>query len=501
MRVLVRADASAAIGSGHVARCLTLARVLRDMGAEVLFACRELPGNAFARLAQEGFAALVLPPLYCGENPALGIEALLPWQADIAALEACLAGDRGFDWIVVDHYGLDHHWQTAARRWGWQIAAIDDLNNRQHAVDILFDQNFTAGDRDFSRRALQPCRQLLGPRYALIRDDFQRAPVPIRSQAQRVLVNFGGLDGAGETWKAMCALADFDDLQVDFVAGTANPKLAQLQAMAADRPLWRVQTFVEDFAALMAQADLFIGAGGGTSWERAALGLPTLCIAVAENQQANAERLAAAGMHIYLGTSQTVSVDGLKQAVGFVLGNIGLRQSLAERSRRLVDGLGARRFAVALAGSALKLRQVTLEDARLLFEGRNQPSVRSASLNSAPIDWDAHRVWLAAKLRDPGCLLLVAEAQEGPVGVLRYDLAVNRAEVSLYLLDGRAGLGWGRALLARGEEVVCGHWPQVTVIEAQVLPDNPASIELFRHGGYVQSASRFERVVKDQVHD
>ncbi|MGY2199192.1 cytidylyltransferase domain-containing protein [Pseudomonas gingeri] len=57
-----------------------LARVLRDMGAEVLFACRELPGNAFARLAQEGVAALVLPPLYCGENPALGIEALLPWD-------------------------------------------------------------------------------------------------------------------------------------------------------------------------------------------------------------------------------------------------------------------------------------------------------------------------------------------------------------------------------------------------------------------------------------
>ncbi|WP_306173043.1 MULTISPECIES: hypothetical protein [Pseudomonas] len=144
-------------------------------------------------------------------------------------------------------------------------------------------------------------------------------------------------------------------------------------------------------------------------------------------------------MHIYLGTSRTVSVDGLKQAVGFVLGNIGLRQSLAERSRR---------FAVALASSALKLRQVTLEDARLLFEGRNQPSVRSASLNSAPIDWDAHRVWLAAKLRDPGCLLLVAEAQEGPVGVLRYDLAVNRAEVSLYLLDGRAGLAgaWTGAL-------------------------------------------------------
>lgn len=348
MRVLLRADASAAIGSGHVARCLTLAAVLRASGAEVLFACRELPGNTLARLATDGWPCLSLPGDYPCESSASGIEAPLPWQADIDALDHALAGSPRFDWIVVDHYGLDHRWQTAARRWARHIAAIDDLNNRQHAVDLLFDQNFTASDPEYAGRTLGPCRQLLGPRYALIRDEFRRAPVPIHAQARRVLVNFGGLDGAGETWKAMQALADFEDLQVDFVAGTANPRLAQLQAMAADRPAWRVQTFVEDFAELMAAADLFIGAGGGTSWERAALGLPTLCIAVADNQQANAERLAAAGAHLYLGTSQAVDVEQLKQAVGFVLGNVGLRRSLAERSRCLVDGLGARRFAAAL---------------------------------------------------------------------------------------------------------------------------------------------------------
>ncbi len=131
MRVLFRADASAAIGSGHVARCLTLAAVLRASGK--------------------------------------GIEAPLPWLADIDALEHCLAGEAEFDWIVVDHYGLDHRWQTAARRWARRLAAIDDLNNRQHAVDLLFDQNFTAGDPEYAGRALGPCRQLLGPRYALIR--------------------------------------------------------------------------------------------------------------------------------------------------------------------------------------------------------------------------------------------------------------------------------------------------------------------------------------------
>ncbi|MBV6823724.1 UDP-2,4-diacetamido-2,4,6-trideoxy-beta-L-altropyranose hydrolase [Pseudomonas sp. PD9R] len=501
MRVLIRADASPAIGSGHVARCLTLAHALRDSGAEVVFACRALPGNSLARLEGEGFRAVVLPAQYAGENPQLGIEALLPWQADIEALNVGLALEPLFDWIVVDHYGLDHRWQTAARQWARHIAAIDDLNNRKHAVDVLFDQNLTAGDPAYAQRSLNPCRQLFGPRYALIRDEFRRAPLPQRTRPSRVLVNFGGFDSAGETWKAMRALADFSELEVDFIAGTANPALAQMQVMAAQRPQWRLQTYVSDFASLMAQADLFIGAGGGTSWERAVLGLPTICIAVAGNQQANAERLAAAGGHVYLGTSDEVDVECLRQAAGFLLSNVSLRRSLAKQSRCLVDGLGARRFAAALAGSSLRVRRATIEDSRLLFDGRNAETVRRWSANAERIDWETHQAWLAASLTNPRRLLLIAEFVDGPVGMLRYDLDGARAEVSVYLFEGRFGLGWGRALLARGEDAVIGYWPELTAVEARVLPGNQASLKLFRDSGYVQSSCHFERVLKDQLHD
>lgn len=98
----------------------------------------------------------------------------------------------------------------------------------------------------------------------------------------------------------------------------------------------------------MAEADLFIGAGGGTSWERAALGLPTLCISVAGNQEANARLLAEAGMHVYLGASEQVSIEQIRQAVAALVGDYPLRQSLAQRSRQLVDGQGASRVAAAL---------------------------------------------------------------------------------------------------------------------------------------------------------
>lgn len=227
------------------------------------------------------------------------------------------------------------------------------------------------------------------------------------------------------------------------------------------------------------------------------MGLPTICIAVSNNQQNNGEVMAAAGAHVFMGAREQVSVEQLRDAIGFVVDNVYLRQSLAERSRQLVDGRGALRVAAAMAGAVLKLRVATLDDAQLLFDGRNAEAVRRWSQQSAVIEWSQHINWLTASLRNPQRLLLIAEADDGAVGVLRYDLRGFEAEVSLYLLEGRFGLGWGRALLTRGEEFVASHWPQLTAISAQVLPANRASLNVFRDAGYIQSACAFTRVLKE----
>jgi UDP-2,4-diacetamido-2,4,6-trideoxy-beta-L-altropyranose hydrolase len=500
MRVLIRADASPTIGSGHIARCLTLARVLREQGSHVAFACRRLPGHRIDALQGEGFETFALPERYVDEDPQQAIEAMLPWQADINALDDLLEGHAGFDWIIADHYGLDHHWQTAARRWAPRIAAVDDLASRRYSVDLLLNQNLSGLSENYAPLLPDGCRTLLGPRYAMLREEFRCPAIEIRARVRRVLVNFGGFDAAMQTHHAMLALADFAQLEVDFVAGAENPAWAQMQALAETRPHWRLHSFVSDFYQRMTAADLFIGAGGGTSWERAAMGLPTICIAVSNNQQANGEVMAAAGAHVFMGAREQVSVEQLRQAIGFVSENFHLRQSLAERSRQLVDGRGALRVAAALAGAVLKVRLATADDARLLFDGRNAEAVRRWSNDQGVIDWAQHLNWLNASLRNPQRLLLIAEADDGPVGVLRYDLRGLEAEVSIYLLERRFGLGWGRALLARGESFVREYWPQLTAITAQVLPANRPSLNVFRDAGFTQSACAFTRVLKDHPH-
>ncbi|MGF6125677.1 UDP-2,4-diacetamido-2,4,6-trideoxy-beta-L-altropyranose hydrolase [Pseudomonas frederiksbergensis] len=501
MRVLIRSDASPTIGSGHIARLLPLARTLRKQGVHVAFACRELPGHRLDSLAAEGFETFALPDRYPDEDPQQAIESMLPWQADIAALSLALENQASFDWVLVDHYGLDHHWQTAARRWAPRIAAVDDLATRTYSVDLLLNQNLSGTAEAYAGLIGAECRTLFGPRFAMLRDEFCCPAIAIKPRARRVLVNFGGFDVAMQTHHAMQALTDFHELEVDFVAGADNPAWEAMQALATDRPNWRLHSFVSDFYRLMADADLFIGAGGGTSWERAALGLPTLCIAVSNNQQANGEVMATSGAHVFLGAREQVSIEQLRQAIGFVAGNQGLRQSMAEQSRQLVDGRGAQRVSAALVGAMLPMREATLDDARLLFEGRNAEAVRRGSLDSRVIDWPSHQAWLAASLDNEQRLLLIAEAGDGPVGALRYDLHGLSAEVSIYLFEGRFGLGWGRALLARGETVVRARWPQLQSITAQVLPANQPSLNLFREAGFTQSACAFTRVLKDHGND
>ncbi len=500
MRVLIRADASIAIGTGHIARCLTLANELRKDGADVVFACRQSPGHLLERLSDQGYIAHGLPDSCSQPSGSTDTEALLPWQADIDALARVLKDEERFDWLIVDHYGLDVQWERAARQFADHLMAIDDLANRPHEVNVLLDQNYAAQarHRSYAQWLNADCKTFLGPRFALMREEFQCQPVAIKSRVERVLVNFGGFDAARQVHATMLALQDFDDLHVDFVAGLHNSEWTAMDQLVKTRPHWRLHTVVSDFFGLMRQADLFIGAGGGTTWERAALGLPTICIGVANNQHLNAQCLAEAGAHLYLGSHETLAAQRLAQAVALLRDNRELRQSFASRSSALVDGKGAQRLAVALVEPVLKLRPAGEPDATLLFQGRNAQHVRRWAFNSGLIDWEGHMAWLQRSLRDPQRLILIGETTRGPIGVLRYDCDGERAEVSIYLLEGQTGIGWGRALLTSGERFLRRHWPRVRVIQAQVLADNRMSISLFQKAGYSQAECRFQRVINDE---
>ncbi len=333
MKVCVRADASRQIGSGHVMRCLVLADRLRARRqAEIVFLCRELEGHLIGYIRERGHEVVALPEPGDDESPAIAAAAAI-----------------GADWLIVDHYALDRRFEERVRPHVKKLMAIDDLADRPHACDVLLDTNYDPEAGFRYRNLLAPgTRRMIGSQYALLRPSFAAARPRVRRNGivRRLLVSFGGVDATDETGKTLEALAPLAEigLEITVLAGNANPRGSQIARLCADLPNVRFHSHVEQVAELMLWADAAIGAGGTTTWERCCLGLPTLVVTTAANQEPLTVQAARAGAVRWLGRAAEVDPGLIREAaLAMIRDPVGMKR-MSSLAMELTDGLGADRI-------------------------------------------------------------------------------------------------------------------------------------------------------------
>lgn len=320
LRVMVRADSSAGIGTGHVVRCLTLAHALRARGARVHFVCREHPGNIASRITAEGFGLTLLPP---GEgvrndDPAdpyaswLGCDGAQDAGQTGQAVQAVFPG--GCDLLVVDHYAIDARWERELQGVSRRIFVIDDLANRVHACQGLLDQNFyPEAEQRYQGLLPATARRFIGPSYALLRDDVRhaRGMVPPDGPPWRVLAFFGGTDPARMLPLAVEVARLLEDLPVVFecVGPLEESEAARLPGHAS----WHAG--LPDFAARLSMSHLALGAAGAVSLERVYLRVPALVVICADNQRETAAFLEVLGVVRVVGDASGMMAIRLAEAV------------------------------------------------------------------------------------------------------------------------------------------------------------------------------------------
>jgi UDP-2,4-diacetamido-2,4,6-trideoxy-beta-L-altropyranose hydrolase len=354
MDIAFRVDASAHIGSGHVMRCLNLARALRDKGASSRFVCRPHEGNLISLVEQSAFpvASLPAPAAGCGPGSYEDWVGARPEQDAKECIDAL--GGRKPDWLVADHYGLDAQWERRMRPHVGRIMPIDDLANRLHECDLLLDQNFhTEGARRYAGLVSTLCRLLIGPRFAILGPEYapaRRTARPRRDKVASVLVYFGDSDLRNATAFALDAmsLTPLSAAKVDVVVGSGYPHLASLARQLENWPQATLHRALPHLADLMVDADLAIGAGGTTTWERLCVGVPSVVVSVAANQRASCESLREAGLIEYAGDIDSIDRDHLRWTLESFLASADRLETLSERGRAMVDGLGAARVADAM---------------------------------------------------------------------------------------------------------------------------------------------------------
>lgn len=350
---LFRVDAAPFMGVGHLSRCLALAQMLRARGARVVFICRDMGGGAQDQVVRQGFELHTLPAL----SPPVNLVDTRQWlgcdQAEDAAATLAVLQRESLqpDWLIVDHYGIHAEWEKYLRVACQRIMVIDDLADRHHDCDLLLDQSLR-DDNPYVTRVSKRCVVLLGPAYALLREEFlvARRGCTVRSgEIRRIAVFFGGSDPTHDTLKTLDALRVIGpNLQADIIVGSMNLARDRIEEACLRTPGCDLHVQVSDMAMRLARADLAIGAGGTASWERLALGLPSLVVQQAENQRENVTQLAKHGVAINLGRSEVVDSGRIQVALTSLRFQPERLRKMSELAFGLVDATGAEKVCVAM---------------------------------------------------------------------------------------------------------------------------------------------------------
>ena len=271
--LFVRVDAGVQIGDGHFLRCLTLANSLKKKFDQIIFISNQLPKHFIKKIKRDNFKIYKINGYTHIQKEKL--EKKLKTQLihnDLVETKKIIEKYKNStNWLIIDHFGIDHFWEKNVRVNIKKIIVIDDLANRKHECDILIDQNFYENmEKRYTKLIPNYCEQCIGPRFTLLRPEFfnARKNLKRKKQFKRILISFGGSDPSNETKKAILAIKDLEKkYKIDVIVGSNNPNKKQITNICSKISFCNFYEQVENISKYMKKADLAIGAGGTTTWE------------------------------------------------------------------------------------------------------------------------------------------------------------------------------------------------------------------------------------------
>lgn len=359
MKIVFRCDGSTAIGLGHLFRCKTLASFLMSKGVQCIFVIRLHENELYYTRILEGIHAIYLPsettPLPDNEqNPTAIIDTWLgvSQEKEIEDLSKIIL-DYEVDLVVVDHYAYDFRMSKIVNQYAI-LAVIDDLCNRTLICDYVINHNlgFVKEDYNNCKNLNGQCATLLlGPDYCLIDKRFselEKQQTIRENKKLNLLITFGAIDHNNLSFSVLKEIIGLELLcsaNISVMLHANAPHRRQLELWSSNfagyvKFHWSPQYVPE----LYIEADLAIGAGGTSAWERCAAGLPTLMIPAAANQKGIIHYISQAGggkLISLKNTQKNYIINELED----IFDNTLCLKTMSKNARNIVDGYGVDRVA------------------------------------------------------------------------------------------------------------------------------------------------------------
>ena len=343
MKVLFRVDSSHQMGTGHVMRCLVLADLFKKNGTKVEFICRSHKGNSIDRIISNDFKVYELAAPKNNE-----LEASSQYSQWLGVKQKKDADDcvdliklEKVNWVIVDHYGIDEQWHKHIKPYCEKLMVIDDLADRKFDCHLLLNQNLGIEKKYYDNKVPVDCILLLGTKYALLRPEFSRlrykaiAKRKNTKSVNNIIISMGGSDINNITHSILENIPN--NYSVTVVLGKNSPHNKMLKNYIKDKNI-KILIDSNNMAELMLDADLAIGAGGSTSWERCCLSLPAFIFLIDENQRMIVKQL------VKFGSVKLIeNIESITNNLEDIQNNINSWALMSRKSKSICDGLGADR--------------------------------------------------------------------------------------------------------------------------------------------------------------
>jgi UDP-2,4-diacetamido-2,4,6-trideoxy-beta-L-altropyranose hydrolase len=493
LTIAFRVDASIEIGTGHLMRCLTLAKQLKRQNHSIIFICRKIPKELKHSIADQHSLILLSP-----SQKTIQSNDYSTWLGDTQendateTLKVLKKSEKVIDWMIVDHYGIDSTWEKLIKSTVNNVMVVDDLANRQHDCEFLLDQTYGRTNNAYLNLIHNHCFTFLGSRYSLLRDEFDIGQESIINKRRSIdlnnlsiLVMFGGIDQHNLSQSVTDLILTVPTVNNIKVVLSRN-------AIHADR----LRTYFKDntqveilidpkapntIANIMLSTDIAVGASGTTSWERCAMGLPSIAIIEAENQRNIALNLESIGAIKII--EREYIEQQLEERILEWQKDLTAYMSSVNSCLSICDSKGAYRIARALENNIqLNIRKTEKQDMDIYYEWANDPSVRKHSLSQDSIPLPSHQKWFSNKLNSNTCLMYIGfiNSNDTLVGQVRFE-EENALEFTVHisLAPTQQGKGFGPLLLFQAIQALINDKGEKISLTAIIVNTNRASKQCF----------------------
>lgn len=353
--IYFRTDGNSDIATGHIMRCLTIARACSKKGADVAFIVSDGQSSA---LIQERFIVPQEFEVYCLNTDYTSLSDEFPVLSAFIT-QSQTAANNSKPWLFVDSYYATPSYLLSLREY-FRVAYLDDLRSFDCPVDLIINYDT---DKDCNHYACAG-RKLLGVQYTPLRGQFSGTTYTVRPTVKHVLLSTGGTDPYAVAEHLLHAIyrespdtAPIQDvhllqpLHYHILTSSANTRCGALTSYSSIHPNVHIHEGVSDVASLMSSCDLAVSAGGTTLCELCAIGVPTISYLMADNQRTAVETYAGLGLIPYAGdirSADNTAISSMLSFMAYMSQNLSVRSKSSQSMRAFLNGTGADQIACEL---------------------------------------------------------------------------------------------------------------------------------------------------------